>query len=122
MKSNSEIRAAWLAQLLSTDAAERPRAESAVRRLYAAAGFVEPKNVLWFDSPYDASWAVALLAAPHNHMWHARFSSRGGSRDEKQRAEKMRASLSERLSVSDWNRMPAVVGRPRRLRVRRRAR
>ena len=113
MTSNSEIRAAWLAQLLSTDAADRPRAESAVGRLYAAAGFVEPRHVLWFDSPYDASWAVALLAAPHNPMWGNRFSLRGATRDDKQRAEKMRASLCDRLSASDWNQAASVVGLPR---------
>ena len=113
MTSHSEIRAAWLAQLLSTDAADRPRAESAIHRLYAAAGFAEPRHVLWFESPYDASWAVALLAAPHNPMWGNRFSLRGATRDEKQRAEKMRARLTDRLSASDWNQVTSVVGLPR---------
>src|ERR1044071_7312038 len=113
MKSHSEIRAAWLAQLLSTEPADRPRAESAVRRLHAAAGFAEPRRVLWFESPFEASWAVALLAAPHYQTWRDRFSSRKATRDERDRAEQMRATLSERLEIVDWNQMPAIAGRPR---------
>ncbi len=113
MKSISEIRAAWLAQLLSTEPADRPRAESAVRRLYAAAGFAEPRHFLWFDSPFEASWAVALLVGPHNQLWRDRFTSRGASRDEKERADKTRANLTARLRITDWNQMPATVGRPR---------
>ena len=112
MKSKPEIRAAWLAQLLSTEPADRPLAELAVRRLYDAAGFAEPRHVLWFDSPFDASWAVALLAAPYNQIWRDKLA-RSASREDKTRADKMRAGLGERLSIADWDQVAAVVGRPR---------
>jgi len=109
MKSNSEIRDAWLTQLLSTAAADRPRAEAGVRTLYSAAGFAEPRHVLWFESPFEASWAVALLIAPHHQLWRDRFSTRG----DKQRAEEARAKLSQRLGISDWTEVLAMAGRPR---------
>jgi hypothetical protein len=109
----TEIRAAWLAQLLSTEPADRPRAESAVQRLYAAAGFAKPRHFLWFESPFEASWAVALLVAPYHQIWRDRFSSRGASREDRERADNARATLSTRLGIADWNQMQATVGRPR---------
>ena len=109
MKSNSEIRAAWLAQLLSTAASDRPRAEAGVRRLYSAIGFFEPRHFLWFESSFEASWAVALLIAPHNQLWRDKFSSR----EDKKTAEQARANLSERLGIADWNQVLAAIGRPR---------
>jgi hypothetical protein len=60
MKSLSELRSEWLEHLLSTASADRPRAEAAVRRLYKAADLPEPRHFLWFDSPFSASWVVAL--------------------------------------------------------------
>ena len=63
MKSTSEIRAAWLAQLHSTAPTDRPRAEAAVRALYAAARFPEPRHFFWFESPCAAAWPVTVLVA-----------------------------------------------------------
>ncbi len=69
MELASEIRATWLAQLFSTAAADRLRAEAGVRRLYAAGDFREPEHFLWYDSPFAASRAVAMLAAPYHQIW-----------------------------------------------------
>src|SRR5579871_1735497 len=62
----SQARADWLAQLLSTEPADRAAAESALGDLYAAAGFAAPRVFFWFDGPFPAALAVELLSAPHN--------------------------------------------------------
>jgi len=112
MKSESDVRAAWLAQLHSTEPADRPRAEAGVRRLYAAAGFAEPRHFIWYESPFEASWAVALLAAPHNFLWAQSMASAGRSRDSKDRVDRARTTLATKLRVADWNQAAATIGIP----------
>ena len=111
MKSPSQIRADWLAQLHSTEPADRPRAEAGVRRLYAAAGFREPQHFLWFDSPFAASWAVALLIAPSHFLWGQKLAS-GLSRDARERFDRTRSALGTRLGLADWNQVLAAAGTP----------
>src|SRR5690348_7078037 len=113
MTSVPEIRAAWLAQLLSTAPADRAAAESAIRRLYVAAGFPEPRHFLWFDSPYEAAWAVAPLIAPHHFLWAQNLGSGRLSRNDRTRVDRARSALGERVGTSDWNRVLAAVGGPR---------
>ena len=112
MKSAAEIRAEWLPHLLSTNPADRPRAESAVRRFYTAAGFAEPRHVLWFDSPADASWAVAVLIAPHHQLWSQRLAPSSLSRDDRPRVDRARSALGTALGLADWNAVLAAVGGP----------
>src|SRR5689334_67603 len=97
--TSQDHRAAWLARLLATGPADRTGAESAVRRLYSAAGFPEPRHLLWFDSPFEASWAVALLMAPHHGLWTEKLRS-GLSRDDKARVEKATAILAAHTGVA----------------------
>ena len=113
MKSAAETRAAWLAQLHSTEPADRPRAEAAVRRLYAAAGFPEPKHVLWFDSPCAASWPVAVLAAEGNRVWTPLLAPSALSRDDKHKPDRARSELTGRLGSPDWKTTVAAVGAAR---------
>ena len=87
MKSAADIRAEWVAHLLSTAPSDRPRAEDAARRLYAAAGFQEPQHFLWFESPRAASWVVALIAARHHSLWAQKISS-SISRDDGQELDR----------------------------------
>ena len=112
MKSAAEFRAKWLEPLLSTQAADRPRAESAVRRLYAAAGFAEPRHVLWYDSPFDASWAVALLIVPHHHLWSQRLAPSAITGHDRPRVDRARASLGSALGIDDWSAVLAAIGAP----------
>jgi hypothetical protein len=111
VKPPSQIRADWLAQLHSAEPADRPRAEAGVRRLYAAAGFREPQHFLWFDSPFAASWAVALLAAPSHFLWGQKLLS-GLSRDARERLDQTRSALGARLGLADWNQVLAAAGTP----------
>ena len=45
----------WLRVGLSTDRADRPRAEAGVAAAYRAAGLEPPRLVLWLDSPLAAA-------------------------------------------------------------------
>ena len=112
MSSELEVRARWLAQLLSTAPADRLRAEQAIRRLYAAAGYSEPKHVLWFDSPFAASWAVGVLSEAYDASWAQLFRAHAQTRDVKQKADDTRSSLGARLGIAGWEQVRAAVGAP----------
>ena len=55
--------AKWLRAGLSTEPADRPRAEQGVRLVYAEAGLAVPKTVIWLDSPAAGVLGAAWLAA-----------------------------------------------------------
>jgi hypothetical protein len=101
MKALADIRAEWLRELLSTAPADRARAEAAVRRLYTAAGFAEPRHVIWFDSPFRASWVVALLVAPHHHIWAQKMSSPSLSKGDRAQLDRARETLGSALGITD---------------------
>ena len=52
----------WTAIGLSTDPANRKKAETGVRMAYKAAGLKPPKQIIWFDSPLAMCATHALLA------------------------------------------------------------
>ena len=56
------FRADWLASGLSTERADRPRAQAAVTRMYELIGKKQPA-FLWFDSPMSAALAIGLLSS-----------------------------------------------------------
>ena len=111
LTSLSELRSKWLEQLLSTAPADRPRAEAAVRRLYVAAEFPEPRRILWFASPFSASWVVALLIAPHHQLWSQRLSS-GLSRNDRDQLDRARSALGDALGLADPKAALASAGGP----------
>jgi hypothetical protein len=57
------IREEWLAIGLSTEPADRARAEAGIRSAYLAAGLEPPRFVFWFGSPYAG--AIASHVPPH---------------------------------------------------------
>jgi len=111
MTSVSELRSKWLERLLSTAPADRPRAEAAVGRLYRAADLPEPRRVLWFDSPFSASWVIALLVAPYHQLWSQRLSS-GLSRNDQERLDRARSALGTGLGLADPRAALAAAGGP----------
>ena len=106
-----ELRSKWLDQLLSTAPADRPRAEVAVRRLYRAADLTEPRQILWFDSPFGASWLVALLIAPHHQLWSQRLST-DLSRNDREQLDRARSALGAGLGLADPKAALAAAGGP----------
>jgi hypothetical protein len=113
MKSLAEIRAHWLANLHSTDPADRPLAEAGVRALYAAANFAEPRSFFWFESPCAASWAVAALIPVEDRTSSQLLAPNILSREEKERMERARAGMREQLGVADWSAVVAAIGESR---------
>ncbi len=106
------IRSRWLAQLLSTEAADRPRAQAAVRDLYAAAGFEPPRFVFWFNSPFDACWANALLSEGHSSLWSQLLAGLAQIRVYREKIEQVRADLCSSADGKEWNVLAAAIGRP----------
>jgi len=47
----AEFRDKWIAIGLSTEPADRPRAEAAIRIMYRSAGLAEPNKIVWCGSP-----------------------------------------------------------------------
>ena len=111
LTSSSGLRSKWLEQLLSTTPSDRPRAEAAVRRLYSAAGLREPHHVVWFESPFGASWLVALLIAPYHQLWSQRLSS-GASRSDREQLDRARSALGSALGLADPKAALAAAGAP----------
>jgi hypothetical protein len=110
MKSPSQIRADWLAQLHSTEPADRPRAEAGVRRLYAAAGFREPQHFLC--STPRSRHRGPLLSSSHPVISSGAEARVGLSRDAREQFDRTRSALGTRLGLADWNQVLAAAGTP----------
>jgi hypothetical protein len=106
MKAAEETRSRWLAHLFSSEPADRPRADAAVRELYIAAGLEPPRHLLWFDTPFDACWAVALLIEGDRPLWQQMLAKAALLESNRQTIDRIRASLVEQMAQSNW---PAVV-------------
>lgn len=112
---NSGIRAAWLSSLLSTEPADRQRAESALCDLYAAAmpdrsnGLPRPVHFFWFDSPSQAAWAVQVLNAPHDTLTQTILDNIGRQKQGREILDSTRAALCQRAQ-REWGDIAASVG------------
>src|SRR5262245_63481845 len=100
MKINAEIRNEWIVRLFSTQAADRPRANSAAGDLYLAAGFEAPQHFLWFESPFQASWAVALLLRSHSAIWRQTLESAERSSSGRELLARASEHLSRHVGAS----------------------
>jgi hypothetical protein len=112
MRTADEIRAEWLASLLSTEPADRPRTESALRDLYSLADLAPPEHFFWFDSPFWAAWAVALLSEPHDSIWQRTIADVSRRKREREFIDRVRASLCESAGQPDWKTLLATAGGP----------
>ena len=113
MKSLAQVRASWLAHLHSTAPVDRTRAEAAVRALYAAAGFPEPRHFFWFDSPCAASWAVAALVPKADVSSSQLLAPNVLSVQEREQLERVRTSMREQLGLASWSEVVSAVGQSR---------
>ena len=110
MTSSAEVRARWLAHLHSTAPADRPRAEAAVRAMYAAAGFPEPHYFFWFDSPRAALWAVAALVPKEDRSSSHLLAPNVLSQEDKERLERTRTAMREQAGLPGWPEVAAAMG------------
>ena len=63
------IKDEWLGYGLSTEPADRPQAEAAVRRAYEAAGLAPPAVVIWLDSPLAGCMGATLGDQVRDQVW-----------------------------------------------------
>jgi hypothetical protein len=112
MRTADEIRAEWLKSLLSTEPADRPRTESALRDLYALADLAPPEHFFWFDSPFWAAWAVGLLSELHDFIWQRIIADVSRRKRERDYIDRVRASLCASAGQPDWKTLLATAGRP----------
>src|SRR5262245_62513074 len=112
MTPNTEIRDKWISTLFSTVAADRPQAEAAVSDLYLAAGFQKPRHRLWFESPLQASWAVALLLRPHSSIWQQLLASTERTPSGREALDRVRKQVCQQVGSPDWDTAVTEVGLP----------
>jgi len=112
MKVIPQIRNEWIMRLFSTQAADRPRASSAVGDLYLAAGFEPPQHFLWFESPFHASWAVALLLRSHSAIWRQTLESTERSSSGRESLARASEDVCRQVGASSWDAAVTAVGRP----------
>jgi hypothetical protein len=112
MRTADEIRAEWLASLLSTEPADRPRTESALRDLYALADLAPPEHFFWLDSPFWAAWAVGLLSEAHDFIRQRIIADVSRRAREREYIDRVRASLCQSAGQPDWKALLATAGGP----------
>ena len=105
-------RADWLSSLLSTQAADRQRAESYLCETYVGAELGVPTKFFWFESPVRAAWAVALFTAQYDVLWQRIVDAVSRSRRERDFIEQLRAEICKSAGLHDWPSVLASAGEP----------
>ena len=108
----AEIESRWRDHLFSTVPADRAATENAVRDLYAAAGIAPPRFFCWFDSPFAAALAVALLLESRSRNWGTLIGDARRRRDERERIERAEAQLLAQTSQRDLAGVISAFGPP----------
>jgi len=107
-----DVQQTWLARLLSTEPAERPRAEAALRDLYVSAGFAAPRHLCWFDSPFAAAWSVAVLIEPNHYAWRPLIEAERRSRKGRASIEAAEAAICRVCGVGSVAAARTEMGLP----------
>jgi hypothetical protein len=107
-----DIENRWRDHLFSTVPADRPATEAAVRDLYVAAGMSPPQYFCWFDSPFSAALAIALLLEPRSRNWGILIGDARRRRDERDGIERAEAQLLAQTSERDLAGVISAFGPP----------
>src|SRR5687767_2729947 len=110
--SDRDRRQRWLTRLFSTEPADRPRAEAAVRDLYTSAGLRAPHHLVWFDSPFAASWALAVLLESQHSSWRDLIGAARKSRDSRPSIEAAEAALCRMCGAATLADVRSQMGVP----------
>ena len=91
----------WRQQAISTEPANRPAAEDAVRHLYRALSKPAPEYFLWFDAPREAAGAAHILLTEQDPDFFARY---WGSMVHRSRVEweRVRALIVNQSGLAEW--------------------
>jgi hypothetical protein len=111
MTNAAQVRAEWLSRLLSTAPVERTQAQAAVREVYLACDLRPPRCFLWFDSPYGALWAMALLSAGHDALWHQIVQAMSRYKREREMIERLQIAMCKTANQPDWKSLVAAAGK-----------
>lgn len=106
----NSIRADWLSSLLSSEPADRPQAESALRDLYDAAGLSVPGYFFWFDSPFKATLAMMLLGAPNDYLFRQMVAALDRKTRDRQELNDVRGQLRRAAGQPDWEALVRLTG------------
>jgi len=98
----NSIRASWLSHLISSEPADRPQAESALRDLYDAAGLPAPGYFFWLDSPFKATLAMMLLGAPNDYLFGQMVAALDRKKRDRQELDEVRGQLCRAASQPNW--------------------
>ena len=105
----SEFVEKWKKMGLSTDPADRPLAENAIKKCYRFAGLKEPKQIVWCDSPLSMCFTHQVfnqLNEAEDTVWNSVRDSVGNSvRDS------VRNSVRHSVRDSVWNSLEFSVWR-----------
>lgn len=101
----------WHDRLLSTEPVDHGRAEAAMQAAYRAAGLAEPERFLWCASPLEAVWATLVLVGRTGSYNHAVYEDIERSKSGKQKLVEARASVAERLGISE-DQVEGYFGQP----------
>jgi hypothetical protein len=112
MTNAAQIRAEWLSRLLSTASVDRAETEAAVREVYLACDLSPPQCFLWFDSPYAALWAMALLSAGHDALWQNIVQAMSRYKREREMIERLQVTMCKSINQPDWKSLIAAAGKP----------
>jgi hypothetical protein len=104
------IREEWLSHLLSTEAADRSRAESALCDLYAAAGFPPPMYFFWCDSPFRATLAMLLLSSSADLLKRRMVAALERIARERKLLDEVRTQLCRAAAQPEWSALLSVTG------------
>jgi len=120
-----KVRSEWLAVGLSTEPADRPEAEAAVKDLYAVMGWKEPMTI-WMESPlggcFAAGWFESIRKGEskrgqlgdqlrgqlwgqlRDQLWGQLWDQLGG-----QLGDQLRGQLGDQISLARWGQMDAYL-------------
>ena len=94
----------WLKIGLSTERADRPRAEAGVKLAYEAAGLAPPKLIIWLDSPLAGAIGAAMLAGTAKAGKNVRAQVGDQVRDQ------VWAQVGDQVGDQVWDQVWAQVG------------
>ena len=96
----------WISVGLSTEPANRPRAESACREAYTAAGLEPPSILIWLDSPLAGSVAASMVSnAEACKVLLGKSTAQVGA----QVGAQVRAQVGAQVGAQVWTKVRAQV-------------
>ena len=111
----ADYREKWLRIGLSTERADRPRAEAGVKLAYELAGLKPPQIIIWLDSPTAGAMGAALLSGTlkvRAQVWdqvRAQVRAQVWDQVRAQVGDQVRAQVWAQVRAQVWDQVRAQV-------------